>query len=266
MSRDQIFALKKDFAERLLRIGIEIEQAKEIVLMAEGELKAKAPEKRPLRALEDQWYTSLRNGAPDYSVYRSPYYLAEVFACFLTYPRKYLSEIQKPDSLYYRSITDYLKKIDSVLDLGCGLGYTTRELKKIFPKTRVCGFDFEGSYQYRFCSTLATENSFELLKKPEKVGSNTLIFASEYFEHILHPLEHLVEILKIARPRHLLVANAFGQRAIGHFLSYTHEGRKVSVEDIARNFSPFLRHFGYSKVPTRLWNSRPTLYSLDKQI
>jgi methylase of polypeptide subunit release factors len=68
--------------------------------------------------LEQQWYDSVARGHPDYSVYDTPWYVAESFACWYVYSRHYLKLCEKAQ------IFDSLD-VRSVVDLGCGIGLTT---------------------------------------------------------------------------------------------------------------------------------------------
>ena len=87
-----------------------------------------------------------------------------------------------------------------------------------------------------------------------------LIFASEYFEHIEKPIEHLSDILKNCNPKYLLLANTFNQPAIGHFIEYSHKGKKYIGKTISKMFNETLKENGYMKIKTKLWNQRPNYW------
>jgi hypothetical protein len=87
-------------------------------------------------------------------------------------------------------------------------------------------------------------------------NSCDMIFASEYFEHIINPISHLLELIKL-QPKYFIVANTFGQRAVGHFDYYQLDGSMVSGKEISKVFNNTLRKSGYEKVETTLWNNRP---------
>ncbi len=216
---------------------------------------------KKMLALHAIWYNSLDVDSknPDYSVYSDPYYFCETWLCWIKYSKRYLKEIQLSRSMSDKSIVDYMNNVSSVLDLGCGAGYTTAELKKIFPKAKVYGTNFEGSSQFQIAKYLGKKHGFKIFGNHSGIKAD-LIFASEYFEHIQAPVEHLMEILKDCDPEYLLVANTFNSRAIGHFNEYLHFGNKLSGKETSRLFNATLNNIGYKKVITQCWNNRPAFW------
>ena len=87
-----------------------------------------------------------------------------------------------------------------------------------------------------------------------------LIFASEYFEHVSDPINHLNHIINNVKPRSFIIANAFGSKSIGHFDEYEANGDKVSNKAIGRLFNKSLREAGYQMMKTKLWNNRPSIW------
>ena len=98
-----------------------------------------------MKLLEDRWYESLTTNVPDYSVYSSPYYFCEVWMCWSKYSRRYLKDIQSTTSMSNKSIVQDMVDVNTVLDLGCGFGYTTAGLKDIFPNANVYGTNIKES-------------------------------------------------------------------------------------------------------------------------
>lgn len=222
-------------------------------------------ELRLFQELENRWYASLEVGEPDYSVYKEPYYLSDVWACWVVYSRKYLLAISSDKSLatkddhgnWYnkKSILDDIGKINSVADLGCGLGYTTAALKEMFPDANVYGTNIENSSQYKIATEIGTERNFTVI--PEVISETDLVFASEYFEHFQSPVEHLLDVVRIANPKYFIIANAFNSKSLGHFNQYKHGEEFFNGKKISRLFNQTLRKLGYEKVKTKLWNNRP---------
>ena len=91
-----------------------------------------------------------------------------------------------------------------------------------------------------------------------------LIFASEYFEHFDRPIEHLIDVLDNSKPKYMLIANTFNGKAIGHFNQYYHLGETYSGKEISKKFNNTLRDYGYEKVKTKCWNSRPAYWKLNE--
>jgi SAM-dependent methyltransferase len=214
---------------------------------------------QPLLDLEKKWYKSLGSARPDYSVYADPYYFVEVWACWVTYSRKYLRNICSSGSLGSGSIKDDLCPVNSIMDLGCGPGYTTLALKQIFPDADVYGSNIRGTSQFKMAAALGKCNNFHIVGT-YKNHSVDLVFASEYFEHIQNPVSHLIDVLKSCEPKYLLIANTFTSPAIGHFYSYTHDGGWYTGKQISSMFNEALKYYGYRKIKTGCWNGRPAYW------
>lgn len=212
-----------------------------------------------MKELFDRWYSSL-DTQPDYTVYEDPYYFCEVWVCWVRYSRKHLQTITRHNSLSEESsIVDSLTDVSHILDLGCGFGYTTAGFKQIFPECTVVGTNIEGSSQYKMAAELGNEYDFSIL--PSYAGVKTdLIFASEYFEHFIEPIDHLIDVLTQCEPKYLLIANAFTADAIGHFDKYLFTGNTFTGKQMSKMFNDTLRKFGYEKVKTKCWNDRPTFW------
>lgn len=202
--------------------------------------------------LQRRWYASLETRQPDYSVYADPYYFCEVWLCWVKYSRIYLKAIEQ-DRLAYHDPR-------SIMDLGCGFGYTTAALKNIFPDAVVAGTNLPDSAQWRLASKLATQHNFEVLDGT--VGRHVdLVFASEYFEHFESPIDHLRTVLSLYTPSTLIVANTFSGYAIGHFLEYrTPSGSYIPGKSMSRVFNATLRDAGYSQRQHGYWNNRPMVW------
>lgn len=211
--------------------------------------------------LENRWYSSLEKDEPDYGVYDDPSYIYDLEKCWKVYSRVYLRDINSPKSLFDKSIISDMEDVKTIVDMGCGLGYTTARLKELFPNADVYGVNLEGSWQYGIAKENGVKNGFSVVSKVEKIGKKIdLIFASEYFEHIEWPVEHLAKILEFGEPKYLLIANSFGTRAIGHFNEYHYDGDLFTPREISSLFNGCLRQHGYSKIKTKLWNQRPAYW------
>ena len=205
-----------------------------------------------LRDLEHYWYATLDVGAPDYGVYSSPLYLAEAWACYVIYSRKNLRSIRAS------RILDDLGEIQSIVDLGCGLGFTTAALSESFPDARIVGTNVEGSPQTLVARFLSDFYNYTVSES--YAGPVDVLFASEYFEHFPAPIGRLRHELALAEPRALIVANTFTSPSIGHFRTYLHEGEEINGRATARAFSATLRDAGYEKAETGFWNNRPAVW------
>jgi SAM-dependent methyltransferase len=209
-----------------------------------------------------RWYASLTTGSPDYGVYSSPLYLAELWACWLIYSRKYLLSLHVQRNLPPLGIAKLLHPVTRIVDLGCGCGYTSAGFRELFPAAEVVGTNISGSIQYRVACKMASDFKFSMVGTPqEAAGPTTLVFASEYFEHIHEPISHLHNVIQSLRPRFMLIANAFGTKAIGHFHTYKINGELVDGNLVSRLFNAEMKRLGYVKIKTKLWNNRPALWA-----
>jgi 2-polyprenyl-3-methyl-5-hydroxy-6-metoxy-1,4-benzoquinol methylase len=205
-----------------------------------------------LGALQAHWYRSLDAGRPDYSVYEAPVYLAEVWYCWAAYSRKYLRQLADLGTLVGSK---------SIVDLGCGAGYSTAALRQIVPSAAVTGTNVLEGAQGKFCLTMAKHYGFALRANLSQVGQADVVFASEYFEHFDHPVAHLLEVLEQCQPRKLIVANTFTSPSIGHFPAYSVDGAMVDGARASRAFNATLTAAGYHQQKLKMWNNRPAVWT-----
>lgn len=218
--------------------------------------KSEKEQLRSLQTLENKWYESLKNNSPDFSIYESKDYIFDIWACWIIYSRKYLLSIKKV-------LTDYeIENVKSVVDLGCGFGYTTAGLKEIFSNAKVYGLNIETSYQFKIAQELAKEYDLTVISNSQlrELNKIDLVFASEYFEHIENPIEHLIKIIEVCKPNYFIVANSFNTISIGHFKEYKHNNQYYEAKKLSRMFNQCLKSYGYESIKTKLWNNRPSFY------
>jgi len=215
---------------------------------------------KDMQRLENKWYASLKKGKADYSIYSDNFYISDLWACWFVYSRKYLRSLRHPKSLVNKSIIKDMRGVKTVVDLGCGIGYTTAGLQSLFPKADVIGTNIKDTFQTRFAVRTGKRYNFKIKTSLKGIKKADVIFASEYFEHFQEPIGHLKEVLKL-NPRYLIIANAFGTVSMGHFIEYIDDdGNLVDGKKISRIFSSVLKDNGYTKVKTKLWNNRPAYW------
>jgi SAM-dependent methyltransferase len=208
---------------------------------------------RIMQHLENSWYKSLLDGTPDFSVYDNIYYLADTWVCWKMYSRKYIKSLL--------SIRNDIGKINSIVDLGCGIGYSTAAFKEIFG-CRVIGTNIKDTSQWKVCEVI--NNGFELLDSFSGLGKIDFVFASEYFEHFERPVEHLSKVLGKLSPKFICFANTFNAKSIGHFNIYKNLKNNYSGLEMPREFTRFLTSSKYRKIDTNFWNNRPNLYMYEE--
>jgi len=216
---------------------------------------------KPFQYIEDRWYNSLSSGNPDYGIYDEKYLLSDIWACWILFSRQYILRLLSNKSLYTKSIISDMLDVNSIVDLGCGFGYTTATFKEIFPDADVYGTNFEGGIQWKLASHFGSKYNFSLYPDVQTLNKNIdFVFASEYFEHIENPIDHLNQIIEICKPKYLVLANAFGTVSIGHFNEYYINGVLTDGKKVSRLFNAALKAHGYENVKTKCWNNRPTYW------
>lgn len=198
------------------------------------------------------WYQSIKDGQPNYQIYSQDYYLIDALLSFYLCSKKYINNVIK-----INAIDPYFNGI--IVDVGCGLGLSTLMLKEYFPYAEVIGTNVKGK-QWNYAKAIGVmlvENYHEIDSTKEIV-----VFASEYFEHFINPFEELKKILTLS-PFLLIIANAFGANAVGHFPFYTSgNGDQISNKTIGRKFNNLLRSLYFKQVTTSFWNNRPYIWEL----
>lgn len=217
-----------------------------------------------LKELQEIWFKSLNDDKPDYSVYSKDDYINEAFYCWKTYSRRYLLMLKK--YLQEENCEIELNDISNVLDLGCGIGYTTVSLYNIFDKANITGTNVKDSTQF-LVDTIACENFDDRIKIVDEADTLyldkiDLVFASEFFEHLDHPIDLLISLIAIYKPKYFIIANTFTQPAIGYFKTYYFNNKAYSGRDISKLFNNILRANDYQKVDAGFWNNRPTIWKL----
>ena len=260
---------KEQLAEFLRRChsiddSIDIELIRENAVTTVQYLKGDAEARKKMQLgqkLEQQWYDSLKNGKPDWSVYGTDYYIAELWACWTVYSRFYLRSVFSPKSKPPDGIIADIGEIRKAVDLGCGFGFTTAAFKQQFPNAEIIGTNLENTLQMALAKQMSRNYGFDMVSSIDDITAPTdVVFASEYFEHIPSPVQYLRNVLFRLKPKALLIANAFGTRAIGHFFCYNIDGKLLNGKETSKAFNAELVKWGYKKIKTKLWNNRPSYW------
>ena len=251
-----------DYCEKM---GVEITEAFEkyhLLKKYYSASKEDRPKYRDEIWLEKHWYDSLKSGTPDYGVYADPYYFTDMINCFNLYSRNYVLMMNKVGRLMSESILDMVPFGGTLIDMGCGIGLASMLLKDIRPDLEIYATNIEDTDQWRYMVANAEDmGAINLISEqyPEYPQAD-IIFASEYFEHILNADEHLVELIEKAKPKMLVCANAFNARSTGHFDEYIYEGKKVANKEMPKLFKKRMIQLGYEQVKTGFFNNRPQLF------
>lgn len=200
------------------------------------------------KQLEEIWYNSLLEGKINYSVYNDKYYFTDVFYCWYKYSRKYIQLLSKLNL-----------NPSSILDVGNGIGYSTRQLKTVFPNAQVIGSNMKGTFQYDFNVLHSQKYGYEMVDDITILHSCDLIFASEFLEHIQSPIDCLNSFIKL-NPTYIVLANSFNTHSVGHFTSYLVDGKEIDQSKISRIVNDYLRKNKYTQMKTGFWNNKPTVW------
>lgn len=208
-------------------------------------------------ALLNKWVDSERS---DFSVYEDKLYLIDAWVSWRVYSRMQVYYMKKKMNQLKKVIN--LDNIDSIVDLGAGIGYSTLALNELFKPKTIHATQIEGTDQYKICKFLfrGVDNA-EVVSGVDKLEKTDIVFASEYFEHFDKPVDHLREVLKL-KPKMLIIANSFGvDDAIGHFTTYYDEAEKpYTGKQISRVFNNALRKAGYDNKRIHFFNNLPAIF------
>ena len=212
---------------------------------------------------QTRWYDSLKNGEPDYSIYADPVYIGEAWVCFCVYSKGYI-----------RNLPRVIPQVNSIVDVGCGVGLTTAFLKSIFKPTWIYGTQVKG-FQHDVATQVGKDFDFPVVESPihwKEMGKADMVFASEYFEHFEAPVQHLDYIVSQVDPTYVVCANAFSSKSVGHFPQYKFPpagsliptGIYATNKQAGRVFNKAMRQRKYRKVETGFFNSRPMIWKKER--
>jgi SAM-dependent methyltransferase len=210
-----------------------------------------------LHNLELRWYNSLKEGIIDYGIYDEDYYFTDLWLCWTIYSRPYLKTLQNNEI-----ISRYLTNVKSIVDLGCGIAYTTASLKQLFPKCAVFGTNLADTKQFEFCKQMSDIYNFDILTSTEEVKHDIdLVVASEYFEHFENPIAEIDKVIKSVNPKFLFIANSFGTYGLGHFFTHNYNGKELPAKEMSKLFNEKLKtEYGYKQIEANIWNNKPSFW------
>lgn len=231
------------------------------------ECKKLLKSKEYFQPLTDKWYyyMNMNDYRCAFKVYNAENYFLDAFDCYQSYSRDYLRSVLKSP------VYNKLKNIKSFVDLGCGIGYSTIGLKEMFPNAKAYATNLKDTKQWTFCKAIFKKRGINLIGSTNEINHNVdLVFASEYFEHVLEPIDHVEDIINNLSPKYLIIANSFNTKSIGHFDYYSckpeHHKQKPEIysyipkSKISRLFNKFLIEKGYTRVKVKMWNDRPAVW------
>ncbi len=246
--------------------GLTRESARQ--LCEDGIAFTRGDESRKVERLWTLWDQVVDRKRDVNEVYRAPSYLSDAWASWAGYTRTRLREAfgaRFVDGGLLNAVPD--PRV--IVDLGNGLGLSTRALSEAYPGAFVAGTNLEGTLQSKIANAYSGGlfGQFgDLIEAADWISSSgfarvDVVVAMEYFEHFERPLQHLHRVLDILRPRVLLIANSFKLGAVGHWPAYFIEGRgSVTPRQAGKAFWDALRSYGYARRESAVWNNRPAFW------
>lgn len=208
--------------------------------------------------LTNKWYNDLKNNENIYDVYNHDYYVIDTFNCFVMYSRNYIRRLIKS------SVFSDIKNSKIIVDLGCGIGYSTSLLSQLFPNAKIYATNLKNTKQWTFCEYMSKKFNFELIETVSEIDKNVdMLFASEYFEHIISPIEHVDNIIDKIKPKYMIIANSFNTLSIGHFIDYKVDNTYINQKKMSRVFNKHLISRNYNKINCNIWNNKPTIWKMN---
>ena len=246
---------KKDFVEFVAESGLKIDTDlawSDILEYTKYVRQPKLNTVKPtnkVKVLEDMWYASLEKDNPNYEVYADPYYICDLWVCWVEYSRTHIramtidSDARKV--LDNKNVKDYIGKVDTIVDLGCGYGFTSAFLRDEFDCKRVVGTNLVNTWQFNSAKKYGETAGFEMVDDITKVKSKIdVVFASEYFEHISDPMNELQKVID-TDAKFVITRNGFNGRAIGHFHEFLVDDETVYCKKMNRVFKKKMEENGY---------------------
>ena len=216
-----------------------------------------------LPSLYERWEDSVKRGNPDFSVYGDDAYLNESFTCWKLYAREYIKSIKS-----YLTKSDCeidVDEIHTIVDLGCGCGYSVVALKSVFPNARVIGTNLKGTLQFELDKRMCEDvEGCSIVDESETLGLGSVdfVFASEFFEHLDNPTSLLENLIKVYNPRYFVIANTFTKMSLGHFEKYHWDDSIFEGRVVTYLFNDYLRSKNYKSLNTGFFNNRPRVWKL----
>ena len=200
------------------------------------------------------WQQSLVDNEPAYHIYNDNFFLVASFECWKKYSKKYIKML-----FNNKQVELLLNECNHIIDLGNGLGYSTRLINEL-AMTKVSCIQLANTEQYRYNEML--KNNLTELDQEEQVDC---FVAFDFMEHLYEPIKYLDELF-IKKPKLIILANSFGTEAVGHFKEYLVDDKLINEKKIGRLFNSHLRKNGFEKLKLNFWNDRPCVWKIKNDL
>jgi len=205
------------------------------------------------------------NGHEDY---QNLFYLYCATVCFFDYSRSACGVL--------RANKEKLNDVTTIIDLGAGNGLTSLFLEEIFG-AKIYYVQLDG-IQKEFAKDLfykdRVSHNIEVLPEDRQFIKTKvkvdLVFASDFFEHLVMPETYLNNVIIGCEPKYIVTCNAFTAKHPDHIQQYElfdGEGKtaKVQPSKMSRVFNKSLRDRGY-EIYFKGWSGRPTVWMKQESV
>jgi SAM-dependent methyltransferase len=128
-----------------------------------------------------------------------------------------------------------------VADIGTGMGYLCRVIKRSFPTARVSGYD-QCAVRLSFARALCEDVEFGTCDLMDVDGSFDVVLLMEVLEHLSEPEKAVQKLLSLVRPRGwvvITVPNGREDNYVGHINFWSPESWRHFIEiNLSRDFQP----------------------------
>lgn len=173
-----------------------------------------------------------------------------------------------------RFMDDMPKQYDTVLDVGCGYGFSFAELASRFSPKKIIGLDADPHLMER-ASTAAQQSSIPVdlvsgyaEKLPFENNSVDLLLCHQTFHHVVEQEQALQEFFRVLKPGGVLLFAESTKRYIHSWMIRLFFRHPMEVQKTADEYKTMLRASGFELPDDRismpfLWWSRPDLGFLE---
>jgi hypothetical protein len=208
----------------------------------------------------EQWYLYYEPEGKDMEMYAAIEFVIHAFHCWHFYSKHSVRKAVK-------WFGQYAPGVQSILDVGAGIGATTAQLAQDMPDRSLYYANLEG-WQWDASASLFSMldlPNLSMVRDELSVAADAVI-AMEYMEHFKDPITESRRLLSNPRVQVYFDASSFTIKSAGHWSHYMVDGYQVEPTRIRRLFNTALREMGF--VPAQnvipdcrsFWNNLPAVW------
>lgn len=191
----------------------------------------------------------------DLSIYSKIDYVYIALFSYYDWSHRYIKELTKifnPGEL------------KTIIDFGAGIGASTMFADDTFRPDIIYYQNLRGK-QWDFAAQLLYDNTnVRMVEDIANCGKVDMIFAFELFEHIHEPVQLLRYMVDKCHPKYICTANAFRQKAYGHWEVFEVDDKIIPNTAMTRVLHAEFKKLGYVTdercLHPKFWNTRPRVW------